>query len=126
VRDQAEELLVAADVARLSNHPQQAVAPLRQLMDHHPTDARAPVAAFTLGRVLLEELGEPAQAAAAFSRSRELDPHGALAEDALAREVEAWAGAGDLGRANALARQYVASYPEGRRSSSVRNLGGIP
>ena len=53
-------------------------------------------AAFSLGRVLLGELRRPAEAAQAFARARKLAPDGPLAEDALAREVEAWARAGNL------------------------------
>jgi transmembrane sensor len=78
------------------------------------------VAAFTLGRVLLTRLGRPREAAAAFAGARARAPAGSLAEDALAREVEAWARAGELQRARARARQYLRSYPSGRRASSVR------
>jgi hypothetical protein len=54
------------------------------------SDPRAPLAAFTLGRVLLRELARPREAAAAFAQARALAPRGPFVEDALAREVEAW------------------------------------
>ncbi len=66
VRDEAEDLMLAADVARLSAHPEEAIRPLRGVCDRHSSDRRAPVAAFTLGRVLLDDLGRPDEAAAAF------------------------------------------------------------
>ena len=125
VRDESSELLLASDVARLTRHPNQAVAYLRRLLASHRDDPRAPLAAFTLGRVLLDELGWPRDAAAAFATARALDAGGPLAEDALGREVEAWSRAGDPDRARELAEQYLASYPGGARASSVRRHGGL-
>jgi len=119
------DLLLAADVARLSHHPEAAVDPLRRVLDEHRADPRAPLAAFTLGRLLLDDLGAPLDAARAFARSRELDPDGALSEDAMAREVEAWSRAGEGERARVLATAYLARHPDGRRARSVRRFGGI-
>ncbi|MBI5531427.1 MAG: FecR domain-containing protein [Deltaproteobacteria bacterium] len=121
VRDDAGELLAAADVARMSKHSAQAVGPLRRLLASHPGDPRAPLAAFTLGRVLLDELGRPREAADAFAQARK----GAMAEDALAREVEAWSRAGDATTARARAEEYLKLYPSGRRERSVRRYGGL-
>ena len=125
VKDEPNELLQAADVARLSHHPAQAVPHLRRVIDKHSGDPRAPLAAFTLGRVLLEELGHPKEAAEAFAKSRALAPSGALAEDALAREVEAWWRSGDASRAKTRAEEYVEKYPKGLRIKSVKKFGGL-
>ncbi len=123
--DSAGELLAAADVARLQGHAEEGAAILRRLLRDHDADPRAPLAAFTLGRVLMMELGQPREAAAAFARARALDPGGPFAEDALARETEAWARAGDRVRAREEATEYVRTYPRGRRVDSVKALGGI-
>ncbi len=120
-----EALLLYADVARLSRHPADAVAPLRTLVARHAQDPRAPLAAFTLGRVLLDHLGRPREAAAAFAQAQTLDPEGALAEDALAREVEAWSRADDIPRARERARAYLERYPGGSRVRSVRRFGEL-
>ena len=125
VRDVPNELLLAADVTRLSHHPSEAVPLLERVVRDHPKDPRAPLAAFTLGRALLDELGRPQQAAAAFARARALAPTGPLAADALGREVEAWSRAGDTGRARARAEEYLRAYPKGARLSSVRRFGGL-
>ncbi len=125
MRDRADELLLAADVARLSGHPQDALAPLRRVVADHARDPRASLAAFTLGRVLLGELGRPREAAEAFAAARALAPAGSLAEDALAREVEAWSRAGVPGRARELALEYVARHPYGARTAAVRRFGGL-
>jgi transmembrane sensor len=125
VRDTPEDLLLSADVARLGGHPERAVAPLQRVIAGHPFDSRAPLAAFTLGRTLLEQLGQPRQAARAFATARQLDRAGALTQDALAREVEAWSRAGENEKAHDRALDYLKRYPNGRRANAVRRLGGL-
>ena len=125
VGDDVADLLLAADVYRMSGHPAHSVRHLEQVVDLHPADARASLAAFTLGRVLLDDLGRPAAAAQAFSRARSFAPDGALAEDALAREVEAWSKAGKAGRARARAEQYLERYPRGHRLRAVKQYGHL-
>jgi transmembrane sensor len=123
VRDEAEDLLLAADAARLSGHASDAVPYLEQVLSAHRSDPRVRLAAFTLGRVLLDELGRPGEAAEAFERAREAGSP--LAEDALAREVEAYSRAGDTARARGLAQAYQAEYPNGRRARAVAKFGGL-
>lgn len=118
------DLMLAADVLRLSGHPARAVPILSTVMREHATDPRAPLAAFTMGRVLLGRLGRPADAAAAFAECRRLEPQGSLAADALAREAEARRTAGDEPTASARAREYLSAYPNGRRVEQMRSLAG--
>ena len=82
-------------------------------------------AAFTLGRVLLEELGRPAEAADAFADAVRLAPTGPMTEDAIAREVEALSRAGESLAAKQLAQHYLEQFPTGRKLKSVRRFGGI-
>jgi transmembrane sensor len=121
----AAALLEAADAARRAGRPDEAAGLLEQVVRQHERDPRAPLAAFTLGRLLLTELGRPADAAAAFARARALAPRGALAEDALAREVEAWARVPDGARARARAEEYQRLFPAGRRLEAVRSTSGL-
>jgi TolA-binding protein len=123
--DSMEDRLLAGDVARLSGHPAVAVTQLSRAVALYPADPRAPLAAFTLGRVHLEDLGAPREAAQAFARARELSPGGPLAEDALAREVEAWSRAGETETARTRARTYLQRYPRGHRVHAVRRFGGV-
>jgi transmembrane sensor len=123
--ENAEALLVAADAARLRGHADEGAALLRQFLRDHRGDARAPLAAFTLGRVLLIELGQPRQAAAAFAQVRTLAPRGPFAEDALAREAEAWKSAGDAAQSRVRAQEYLRLYPGGLRAEAMRSLGGL-
>jgi transmembrane sensor len=121
----AEGLLAQADAERVAGHAEQGATLLRRLLRDHGHDARAPLAAFTLGRLLLMELDRPREAAAAFAQVRALAPAGSFAEDALAREVEAWQRAGDPDQVRLRAREYVKLYPNGRRVDTVRILGEL-
>jgi transmembrane sensor len=123
VRDDTGDLLLAADAARLSGHSGEAVPYLERVVRAHSSDPRSSLASFTLGRVLLDELGRPREAAAAFARARAAG--GPLAEDALAREVEATSRAGDTARSRDLALEYKRSYPQGRRAKAVSRFGGL-
>ncbi|MFZ5891553.1 MAG: FecR domain-containing protein [Myxococcota bacterium] len=125
VRDEPGDLLFAADVARLSGHPALAVPRLERVLRGYANDSRAPLAAFTLGRTLLDSLGRPREAADAFARARRLSPKGALAQDALAREVESWSRAGESTLARERALEYLQKYPGGRREKAVRYHGGL-
>jgi transmembrane sensor len=123
--ESAEQLLSAADSARLSGQAEQGARFLRRLLREHRDDARAPLAAFTLGRMLLIELANPIEAAGAFAEARRLSPHGPLAEAALAREVEALDRAGASVLAKDRAREYLRLYPDGRRAAAVQRMAGI-
>jgi transmembrane sensor len=110
----AEDLMLAADSARLSNHPVEALVYLRRVTREHPRDTRAPLSAFTQGRILLSQLGRPAEAADAFEQARRLAPSGPLAALALSRQVEALNRAGNTERARELAAEYGKHFPDGK------------
>jgi transmembrane sensor len=117
--DDVALLLSLADVARLSGHPGDSLMPLRQIVGGHPEDPRSAMAAFTLGRVLLDSLGNPVQAAFAFEKALALKLPTSLAEDAQARLVEAHKKAGAIAQAQAAAATYRSRYPAGRRRADV-------
>ncbi len=125
VRDEPEDLLLAADVARKSHHSQEAVRPLEEVLAKHRGDVRAPMAAFTLGKVYLDDLAKPREAADKFREAYELAPTGPLADDALGREVEAANRAGDTERAKGRAELYLKTFPQGVRAQTVRRMGGL-
>ena len=112
-------LLLAADAARLSGHPREAARHLEHLVQRYPKDASAPLAAFTLGRLNLYELAQPAAAARSFARAYALDPSGPMAEDALAREAEAYHQAADAQRSKKAAQRYLDRYPGGSRRAEL-------
>jgi len=118
VANRAEELMLAADVARKAGHPAAALPYLQRVIDDHPKNSRAPLAAFTMGRI---EQGRRNYRAAAehFAKVREMKGS-SLIEHALAREVEAWSAAGDKARARRHAKDYLDHYPDGPRAPKVR------
>lgn len=125
-RSAAEALFTRADKARSSGQPDRAVVHLRAITDQFPNDPRAPMAAFTRGRLLLEALGKPSEAAAAFAQARRLAARGTpLSEDALAREVDALRAAGQTGRARERAELYRKLHPNGIRLQAVMRAGGL-
>jgi len=122
----AEALFARADRARADGNAELAVATLRDLREHYPRDPRAGAAAFTTGRLLLESLRRPREAAAAFAEARALARgDSTLAEDALAREVEALHAAGDGAAARARAELYRSLFPHGLRLHMVERYGGL-
>lgn len=110
-----EQLLELADVARLSGHPQDAVAPLTRALDAFRNSRQAALAAFTLGRVLLDQLNVAGPAAEAFERAIVLGLPKALRADCYRRLAEAYGRAGnEAERARAEARfQTEFALPSG-------------
>jgi hypothetical protein len=120
--DEVASLLRAADDARAAGDRESALDPLRRVVERHPNDSRAGLAAFTLGRVLSDELHRPKEAADAFATAR---AHGGpMAADALGREVVARARAGEKRRAAELGAEYVRLYPRGDRVKEVERITG--
>jgi transmembrane sensor len=113
------DLLALADVARLSGHPAEAVGPLERILSDFAHDPQAPLAAFALGRLELDALSRPRQAAAAFERALELGVPRSLREDAHARLAEAHERAGDVGAARAAAAAYLREFPSGRHRAEM-------
>lgn len=123
VREELTALLRRADEARSEGRLVTAVSLLRQVVREHADDPRTPLASFSLGRLLLEELDSPVEAFEAFSQARSAAPDSALAEDAFAREVECLALTKDP-RLSAHARAFETTFPHSARLSRVRHLGG--
>jgi hypothetical protein len=115
-----ERLLLLSDVARAGDQAPLAARLLERAVREGGTDASAAMAAFQLGMLRLEVLNQPREAAEAFARVVRLGQPRALVEDALARQVQALARAGDREGARAAAALYEARFPQGRRLSDVR------
>lgn len=116
--DGADALFLAADVARRAGQTRLAMAHLGTIVAQHPESPKAPLAAFTRGRLATQ----PRQAARAFEQAFALAQQGPLAVDALARAALAWQAAGALDRAKAAARRALLRAPEGRRAAQLRGI----
>jgi len=115
------DLLVLADVARLSGHATEAVVPLERILRDFPGDPQASLAALALGRLELDTLDRPAKAATALNRALSLGVPHSLREDVRTRLVEAYARAGNRPAARAAAAAYLREYPDGRDRSIVES-----
>ncbi len=114
-----QELVDLADVARLSGHPREALAPLKRLRDVFPRSPEAPLAAFMLGRILLDQLGEPDAAAAAFERAIAMPQPRARLEDGYALLVQAYARTGEYAKARRTAAIYRERFRRGRHLAEI-------
>jgi transmembrane sensor len=121
-----EQLLALADVARLSGHPRDAVAPLERASREHADDPRAAMAAFMLGRVHLDSLQDPAAAVRAFQAALAQKLPQALREDAYLRLIEAAAKAGDRAVARAAWNAHRAEFPNSTRKPGEGPWGREP
>jgi TolA-binding protein len=108
-----------ADRARRSGQPSEAARLLESAVLREPSGQRAALACFTLGRLYLESLGQPAAAARSFERSLSAGTPRGLEEDARARLVEARARMSDAEGARRAAAEYRARFPHGRRAEEV-------
>jgi transmembrane sensor len=115
------DLLLLADVARLSGHPHEAVGPFERILDVYPRDAQAPLAAFALGRLELDTLNAPARAATALQRALDLGVPHSLREDVRARLVEAHARSGNRAATRVAAEAYLREFPDGRYRAQVES-----
>ncbi len=121
-----EQLFALADVARLSGHPTDAIEPLERVLAEHPRDPRAALAAFTLGRIQLDSLGNAPAAARAFQRAMSPDLPRALAEDVQLRLIEARARAGDRSGAHEAWSSYVEHFASSTRRPVADRWGRDP
>ena len=112
-----EALMDAADEARRQGDSARAATLLRRALNAPHPDATT---AFTLGRVLDDDLHRPDEAAAAFARARSLAPRGPLSDDSLAREVACLVRAEERARAEAIVDAYVREHPTGALSDRLR------
>ena len=107
-----KQLFEAADAARIAGRPRDAATLLDRLRHQHRHDARAALAAFQLGRLRLDSLGDATGAVEAFDDAIALAPDAPLREDAEARRVEALERASDP-RCREARDNYLARYPGG-------------
>jgi transmembrane sensor len=112
-------LLARATEQRRTGDYRGAEANLRQALAEHSAEPQAALAAFTLGKLLFDVQGRPAEAARAFARCLALAPPNSLAEDAWFRLAEAHAKSGNVAGAATAAREYRTRFPAGRHALDV-------
>lgn len=119
------DLLLIADVARLSDHPADAIAPLERAMALSPAgDPRTGLTAFTLGATYADQLHDPRGAVPWFERAIAEHIMAPLVPETNARLAHARHDAGDAAGAREAAQAYLAASPMGPRAAEMREIVG--
>jgi hypothetical protein len=118
----AGELMVLSDLARSKGgDPSLALSAFTRVVDGFPDDPNAQVAAYKLG-TMYEKAGQPKLAQMYFEKSRSLKPEGALAEDALCKQVQTEHRASHKDEAVRIGKEYLSKYPDGRCKEEVERI----
>lgn len=107
----AKELAELADQARLRGDSELAIRALNALLTRFPASPEARSGRFLLGRVYALK-GERAKATEAFERYL-ASGRGAYENEAVGRLIELYSARGDVEKARAMARRYLAQAPSG-------------
>lgn len=119
----AELLWAEAQAARREGASATEADAYAQLLRRHPRDRRTGLAAFELGRLRMDELGDLAGAVAALERAIELGGSSSpYHEDALARLARAHARRGATAKCRSARAEYLRAYPEGVHVATVESL----
>jgi transmembrane sensor len=117
----ARELFEQATGLWREGRAQEAAQAYQTLLSTYPRDARAGLAAFELGRLRMDRLGDLPGALRALERAVTLAPSAGFREDALARVVRASAALGNARRCASAREQYLRDYPQGVHRLNVAN-----
>lgn len=124
--ESAADVFGRAQTARLAGRSAEAAREFDALRTRHRNDPRAGLAAFELGRIRLDDLGDPSGAAEAFADAIALAPAASYREDAEARRVEALDRLHDSTRCIAARDAYLARYPNGVFRAAVTKRCAAP
>jgi TolA-binding protein len=116
------DLLLLGDAARLSGSATHALRAYQKVRARAPGTPWAANAAFAMGRVYFDQMDAFAEAARWFATYSSEQHDGPLAREALGREMEARARAGDRAEAARAAGQYLRRYPNGPHAPLARTL----
>jgi hypothetical protein len=81
-------------------------------------------AAYEVGKVLRDRLGQPANAVVAWRRYRAEHPNGVLRAEADVSIIETLVHAGDTGAALAEANDFVRNHPDSERRAEIARIAG--
>jgi len=118
----ARALLERAQVAWRAGRMNEAAADYAEVLDRHPADPRAALAAFELGRIQMDQLADLTAATASFERALHLAPRASFQEDTLARLARANAQLGRRAECRRARERYMREYPSGLHVARVSDL----
>ncbi len=118
------DLQAMATAARYAGKPQTALVLLVSMRTRFPGTKAASVAAFLMGRVYAEQLGDHRAAVAWFSTYLGEVPDGVLAEEALGRRMDSAHRCGMDAQARESARQLLERFPSSPFATLARKITG--
>jgi hypothetical protein len=119
-----DDLGALAEAARYEGQPDTARSVLEAIRTRFPGSAAAHTASFLLGRIAEDKDGAPAKAIDLYDDY--LATGGPFASEALGRKMIAVNRASGSKAAEAIAREYLASYPTGSYAGAARRILGDP
>ena len=121
----ARELLEQASGLWREGRVREAAQTYQALLSTYPRDPRAGLAAFELGRLRMDRLGDLSGAVKALERAA-LAPGSSFREDALARLVTAYASMHNRAGCERARERYLREFPAGVRKRTVAAACGTP
>jgi ferric-dicitrate binding protein FerR (iron transport regulator) len=118
----AGELWAGADRSRRAGDAARAAELLERLLEEHPGDSQAALAAYTLGVLQLEQLARPRAAARRFRQALELGIAAGLRESCYVRWAEALRQTDQGRELRRVAREYLRGYPLGEQRDTMQKL----
>jgi TolA-binding protein len=119
-----DDLWHLADAARISGDSAIAVNSLMVYRERFADSDNAHTAAYLLGRLSLEELGDATASVQWFDTYLAEAPDGPLAEEALGRSILAHDRLGEGGKARAAAERYLDRFPDGTFAAIAGRVHG--
>jgi hypothetical protein len=116
----AAELFARANDARKNGDSEAALRTYRELQKLHPTSAEAVTSRVSLGRLLLDRLGDPTGARKEFSAYLAAAPGGTLDEEARVGLALASAKLGDVDGERSAWRSLLAKHPDSVQADRAR------
>jgi hypothetical protein len=122
----ARELFTSANIARRHNDGSRASSLYRELQRRYPTSVEALVSRVSFGRILLDNLGDPAGALVQFDGYLAQTAHVALAEEALFGRAMSLSRLGRLETERETWRTLLARYPSSIYAERARvRMGAV-
>lgn len=116
-----KDLLERANQARREGDANAAARDYRQLLEQFPSDGRAGLAAFELGRLRMDRLSDLPGAVQALKQAVTLAPGSGFREDAMARLVRAYDALGRKDECRRARQQYLSAFPKGVHQGQLQN-----
>jgi TolA-binding protein len=118
----ASDLVLLGNAARFAGSGARAEQAFRLVRSRFAGTAQASMAAFHLGRIAYDQVGDRRQAAEWFQSYLREAPGGPFAREAAGRLLEAQRALGDRNAARAAARTYLQKYPSGPHAALAHEV----